>query len=427
MNSYRFTIFLALLLLALSLGCEDKNASEMVLLFSSDTSVGDGQIPPEIGFLELSGSRAGNDFFVQFPVSRNGGLTAFPASLVLYNATGSDPETIGSLTIRGFRSDADMSNPLLIHSFSFNLAKEESRLLRIPLQLSCFGVLCAGGQTCIDGVCVGPVSIDAATLPLYSAQADPSKNRTACLDVRRSAPCFSEAYQVSASAVLPDLTNTQRCLFRVAASLVPADQEERLNLAAVWVESSGRYALLDRIPDKDPATPWRTTNGSWTFNRTLGPGAFFEFRLPEGICKHTPIGQTGRIKNFVFSTGKDTNCPAKTPLVEVCDHFPKETFAEPGTCVEPLLAEDIVGPQCTLCVRSRVPIASSACQNDTGCEQILSCILACRALGKSQDCMSQCARQDACISAKSVNLAKTIGSKIVEAVDQCVAQGTCAL
>jgi hypothetical protein len=331
------------------------------------------------------------------------------------------------MTIRGFRSDLDTSNPLLTHTFSFNLPKEESRLLRVPLQLACVGVLCAGGQTCMDGVCVGPVSLDAKSLPPYSEQIDPSKNRSACLDVKRASPCFAEAHQVSALAVLPDLTNTRRCLLRVPASLVPTGQEDRLNLAAVWEESGGRYALLDRIPDKDPATPWRTTDGGWTFNRTLGTEGAFEFNLPEGVCKHTPIGQTGRIRNFVFSTGKDASCPAKTPLVEVCDHFPKEASAEPGTCVAPQIAKDVVSPKCTLCVRTRVPVASSVCQNDAGCEQILSCVLACRALGSSQDCVSQCARQDACIPQKSVDLAKSTGPKIVEAVDECMAQKECVL
>ncbi len=428
MTPPRSALSLSLLLFALASGCEDRNASEVVLLFSSDASTGDGaSIPPEIGFIEISGSRAGNDIFAQFSVGRGGGLTAFPASVVLYNATGSTPETVGTMTIRGFRSDLDTSTPLLTHTFSFNLPKEESRFLRLPLQLSCFGVLCAGGQTCMDGVCVGPVSLDAKALPPYSEQLDPSKNRSACLDVKRSSPCFAEAHQVSATAVLPDLTNTRRCILRVPASLVPAGQEDRLNLAAVWEESGGRYALLDRIPDKDPATPWRTPDGGWTFNRTLGADAAFEFNLPEGICKHTSIGQTGRIKNFVFSTGKDASCPAKTPLVEACDHFPKEASAEPNTCVEPLLPKDIVPSQCTLCVQSRVPVASSVCQKDTGCEQILACVLACRALGAAQDCVAQCARPDACVSQDSVNLAKATGAKIAEAVDQCMAQKKCDL
>jgi len=408
---------------ALSMSCADKPASQIVLVFTGNLSTGDltGN-KPELDFIEISGTRSGSEILGQISVGRGAGMNAYPASITLFNRDDNvDASTVGTLTISGFTNGTSPPDPpLSFQTLNFSLPNESTRQLKIPLQLECFGVACPINQTCLDGVCGTVPTLDGNSLPPYSEATDPSKHFENCLSVRAKDPCFSGAKQISAVAVLPDINDTKRCTFQISNDDLPAEGDKAFNIAAVWAESGDRYAIIDKLGQPDPATPWRGTDG-WSYNRVPGAKGGVEIKLPEGICKHTPVGETGRIKSFIITGATDPKCFTKTPTTEVCDHFPGEANSKDITCTEAAEPSGALSAECNLCLAGNIknPVIVNDCKNDGYCKQISTCLTLCKALNPSAECNKHCARTDNCIGKPSVDLAQKYASVLQDAIVTC--------
>lgn len=408
---------------ALSSSCDDKPASQLVVVFTGDVSVGNGaSIKPEIGYIEISGARDNSDILAQITVGRNDGMNALPASITLYNRDDdSDPASTGSLVVKGYLDGNNTSSALLTHTLKFNLSKEEVHLLKLPMQLACFGVTCLQNKTCVDGSCVDSPTLDARGLPTYSDQIDPTKNLSSCLNVTRSG-CFASARQISATALLPEQNDNSRCVLRVPAADVPAGSEEQLNLAVVWSESSNRYAVMDEsLKATDPATPWREIGAGWSYARVGAvSNGYFEFKLPKGVCQHTPLNGSNRVRSFVFSAG-DASCPTKTSAFEVCDHLPEDASAEKVACSTPFFAPEAFASACNSCLlaETKKPVLLAECKDDAGCKQITSCAVLCSALYPDKDCVAACTMPDNCVSQSSADTAKKLAASLSVAAVAC--------
>lgn len=374
------------------MSCEDHAPSEMVVLLSGDLSTGDPQTQTssDIDTIEFSGIRGNFDIFQFVDVGRGGqGLSTFPASTVLYDQPEDsvEPGTVGTLEIRGRRSGDPENLPALAQRFSFSLSERETRMVRVPLQLSCLGVSCEG--LCVDGLCQDRYVLDPKALPLYDEATDPAKHRDKCMDVSTKG-CFANARRYPSAALQPlnvidpQSSDSARCGLKIDDSDLATDDIALLNVAVVWAESRGRYGVLDRFSQPDPATPWRSTAGSWSISRDPKE-SFAVLSLPEGICRQSPLGGKGRVVDILVSKG-DASCASKSPSREVCDHLPSEAQGGEVACASRVLKQS---GACLACVSKQLESVTATCK-EPRCVQTKICTETCQSLNPGAKCAELC-------------------------------------
>jgi hypothetical protein len=171
----------------------------------------------------------------------------------------------------------------------------------------------------------------------------------------------------------------------------------------------------------DPATPWREIGAGWSYARVgVGSSSYFEFKLPKGLCQHTPLNGSNRVRSFVFSTG-DASCSTKTSASEVCDHLPEDASAEKVACTTPFFASEAFASACNNClaIQTKKPNLLAECKDDAGCKQMTSCTVLCSALHPDKDCLAACTAPDNCISQSSADTAKKLAASLSAAAVAC--------
>lgn len=322
----------------LSVGCDDKAATAILVAISSEVAV-----PKEIDAISLSIERGGEVRFRQrYEVDVATGRVRLPGSISI---TPSDEDHVDERVrvellaeVRGIQ--------VVLRTATMGFQAERQKLLRIVLRYSCYDVaeVCESGQTCIGGTCQSDF-VDVTKLPDAPASEEIFVSHDSgglCFDARDTA-CAANREVVSDLAAFV----AKGCKF--SPTLPTGASASNLNVFARWVMNADQ--AHPTVIEAESAEGWSTPEGA----------ASGTFQLAPGLCSAVADGRITRVSyNFA--------CPSKHEEMPVC---------LPG--VDDVIDGKFSDSPCHACVYTPSQCAAElgAAKSSAAGGAILSCALTC--------------------------------------------------
>lgn len=251
--------------------CSRPPATAVVVSFDTDFAV-ESNDTVEINLLR------GDDLGALIP---DANLESTPQTLTLYDNPDKDTDIAVPVTVSAVFSHPQLGLKVT-RSVRVTYAKEETKLLRLNLELACAKVECPAGTTCIAGACSDD-RVDGASLPVYDKAAVENAGAE-CF----KATCLDGEMQLDAAS-LGITPGGGACT--ITSPITPGAGGE-LNVSVGWSFVSGARSVLPR-----------------------GPGGYEltgqQIKLPAALCEALTSGRA-------TSLGFSASCAPKTAAMPMC-------------------------------------------------------------------------------------------------------------